>query len=117
MLTFSSIMRTKQHITYISRSLKKNSVLLSTLHYDKKKNKPEIINFCNETKSGVNTLNQLIRTYTCKRRTNRCPYPLFYYLLDISAYNAYVVFLKILLLNDFSINSEHLQQWYLVFVY
>lgn len=73
--------------------------LLSTLHHDEEirtsSKKPEIIHFYNQTKSGVDTLDQLIRTYTCKRRTNRWPQALFYNMLDISAYNAYVVFLKI----------------------
>lgn len=46
-------------------------------------------------KCGVDTLDQLVRTYNCYRTTNRWPVVLFMNLLNISAYNALVLFLSI----------------------
>ena len=55
-------------------------------------NKPEIVNAYNESKAGVDTLDQLVRFYTTKRRSKRWPVVLFYNMLDIAAYNAYVLY-------------------------
>ena len=74
-------------------------VLLTTLHqgteivdYTKK---PEIIQFYKETKSGVDTLDQAIRNYTSKRRTNRWPQCLLYNILNTSEYIDYVIYISI----------------------
>ena len=40
----------------------------------------------------MDTLDQLVRNYTTKRRTNRWLQCIFYNILDISAYNGYVVY-------------------------
>lgn len=91
----------KNKTTIVGYVPKKNRAvyLLSTLHNNVEINpnteKPEIIDFYNKTKSGVDILDQVIRTYTCKRRTNRWPQSLFYNMLDISAYNAFVIFREI----------------------
>jgi hypothetical protein len=71
--------------------------LLSTQHHsdavhvDREDNKPDIIMAYNATKGGVNNLDKLIRTYSCKRKTKRCPVALFSHFLDIAAYNVFVV--------------------------
>ena len=49
---------------------------MSTQHRDNSvvvddKNKPEIITYYNNTKSGVDILDKLVRTYSCKRVTAR----------------------------------------------
>jgi len=49
----------------------------------------------NETKGAVDTLDQLVGIYTCKRKTSRWPMIVFYNLLDISAYNAYILWTSI----------------------
>lgn len=73
-------------------------VLLSSMH-DKNeiqadnKKKPLMIVDYNKTKAGVDTLDQMVRTYTTKRKTRRWPLVLFYNLLDISAVNGYVMWL------------------------
>lgn len=74
--------------------------LLSTLHHDSKiqdnqAKKPNIIEYYNSTKAGVDTLDQLVGTYTCKRKTCRWPVALFSRMLDISAYNAFVIWIMI----------------------
>ena len=74
----------------------KNVILMSTLHHDNKvaertDQKPHIILDYNATKGAVDTLDQLVGTYTCKRKSNRWPLVIFYNMLDISAYNAYVL--------------------------
>ena len=46
-------------------------------------------------KGGVDTLDQLVRIYSCKRKTNRWLFALFCNLLDIGTYNALVIFLHV----------------------
>ena len=53
--------------------------------------KLEVILYYNSTKSGVDILDRMVRTYTSKRMTRRWPVALFYNMLDLSAVNAYVV--------------------------
>ena len=50
--------------------------------------KPEIIQFYNQTKGGVDNLDKLVRTYSSIRKCNRWPVTLFFNLIDIAAYNA-----------------------------
>ncbi|CAH1999335.1 unnamed protein product [Acanthoscelides obtectus] len=64
-------------VNYIPKK-NKNVVLMSTLHHDKAisdraDKKPQVILDYNATKGAVDTLDQLIGTYTCKRKTNRWP--------------------------------------------
>ena len=58
----------------------------------KKLMKPEIVTFYNSTKGGVDTFDQVIRCYSSKRKTNRWPVALFFNVLDIAAYNAYILY-------------------------
>ncbi|KAJ8933271.1 hypothetical protein NQ314_014099, partial [Rhamnusium bicolor] len=52
---------------------------------------PEIKKFCNSTKGGVDTLDQLYHTYSTGRKTRRWPLCLFYNLLNIVGYNSLVL--------------------------
>ncbi|KAJ8394926.1 hypothetical protein AAFF_G00040490 [Aldrovandia affinis] len=69
------------NMTMVSYVTKKGKavVLLSTMHDDKAvddksvKKKPEMIQYYNKTKGGVDTMDQMVRTYSCKRRTRRWP--------------------------------------------
>ena len=54
--------------------------------------KPEIINFYNSTKADVDTLDQLVRFYTVQRKTRRWPLTIFFNVLDIACYNAFVLY-------------------------
>ena len=73
-------------------------ILLSTMNHgisiveEDRKKRPEIIKFYNETKIGVDLVDQMGQTHTCKRQTRRWPLILFYNVLDIAALNAYTVF-------------------------
>ncbi|CAK9834292.1 PiggyBac transposable element-derived protein 4 [Anthophora retusa] len=85
-------------VSYIPKA-RKCVTLLSTLHHEheisQEQNnfKPEIILFYNSTKSGVDSLDKLLREYTCRRCTRRWPLSLFMHLLDIAAYNAFVIWM------------------------
>ena len=85
-------------VSYVPKR-KKAVVLLSTQHRDNavstdEKSKPEIIHYYNQTKSGVDVLDKLVRTYSCKRATRRWTVSLFYNLIDMAAYNALVVWIS-----------------------
>lgn len=54
--------------------------------------KPEVITFYNKTKGGVDTMAQMVGTYTCKRQTQRWPMAPWYNILDIATMNAYTFF-------------------------
>ncbi|XP_070694391.1 piggyBac transposable element-derived protein 4-like [Pempheris klunzingeri] len=78
----------------------KNVILLSTKHrapeIDRgEKKKPKIILDYNSCKGGVDTMDTMIATYSCRRRTRRWPLALFFNMLDISGINAYIVWTAI----------------------
>ena len=54
--------------------------------------KPAIVNLYNQTKAGVDTLDQVVRFYTVKRKTRRWPLVIFFNLLDIACYNSFVLY-------------------------
>jgi hypothetical protein len=72
--------------------------LLSSQHHDAAvmpdgERKPEIINYYHKTKAGVDVLDKLVRTYSCKRSTRRWTVSLFFNLIDIAALNALVLWI------------------------
>ncbi|XP_053089051.1 piggyBac transposable element-derived protein 4-like [Pangasianodon hypophthalmus] len=74
----------------------KNVVLLSTLHKtaeisDREDKKPAIILDYNHNKGGVDNLDKVIGTYCCRRMTARWPLVIFYNIIDVSSYNAFVI--------------------------
>lgn len=87
-------------VNYVPKK-NKNVVLMSTLHRNKaisdmEKKKPQIIlDQNNATKEPVDTLDQFVNTYTCKRKTNHWPMIVFYDMVDITAYNAFVLWTSI----------------------
>ncbi|KAJ8372706.1 hypothetical protein AAFF_G00277750 [Aldrovandia affinis] len=79
---------------------RKNVILMSTLHKKaavsrRRNKKPDIILDYNRNKGGVDNLDKVTGTYTCKRMTARWPLAVFYNILDVSAYNAFVVWTEI----------------------
>jgi hypothetical protein len=72
-------------------------ILMSSMHDQadiveaNPKKKPIMILDYNATKGGVDTSDQMLRTYTCKRMTRRWPIAIFSNMLDISALNAYII--------------------------
>ena len=78
----------------------KNVVLLSPLHKtaeisDRKDRKPAIILDYNHNKRGMDNLDKLIGTYSCRRMTARWPLVIFHNIIDVSSYNAFVIWNKI----------------------
>jgi len=57
-------------------------------------NKPEIIMFYNDTKGGVDGLDQLVHSYMCKRKTNRWPFAMFLNCLDVAGVAAFVIWMS-----------------------
>ncbi|XP_026150656.1 M-phase phosphoprotein 8 isoform X3 [Mastacembelus armatus] len=99
---FSSIFAFTSTHTLVSYLPKrhKNVVLLSTKHRMPKissrtKRKPQMMLDYNRCKGGVDTMDKMISTYSCRRKTKRWPLALFFNMLDISAFNAYIVWTAI----------------------
>ncbi|KAJ4450371.1 hypothetical protein ANN_01792 [Periplaneta americana] len=74
--------------------------MLSTQHYDDAIGAPSdpkkktVINlYYNDTKGGVDTVDQMVRKYSTKRATRRWPVSIFYTLVDIAALNGYTTFI------------------------
>uniref|UniRef100_A0AAV2L7G4 Reverse transcriptase domain-containing protein n=1 Tax=Knipowitschia caucasica TaxID=637954 RepID=A0AAV2L7G4_KNICA len=57
--------------------------------------KPQMILDYNSTKGGVDNLDKVTATYSCQRKTARWPLVIFYNIVDVSAYNAYVLWTAI----------------------
>ena len=82
----SGLFAFKDNLTMVSWHPKRSKfvLLLSSLHHNSniaESAKPEIVEFYNKTKAGVDALYQKVR--------HRSSLAVFYIILDISAYNAY----------------------------
>lgn len=78
----------------------KNVLVMSTMHTDaslstREDMKPQMILDYNSTKGGVDNLDKVTATYSCQRKTARWPLVIFYNIVDVSAYNAYVLWTEI----------------------
>ncbi|KAJ4425420.1 hypothetical protein ANN_28035 [Periplaneta americana] len=88
-------------VSYIPREKpKRNLLMLSTQHYDDAIGAPSdpkkktVINlYYNDTKGGVDTVDQMVCKYSTKRATRRWPVSIFYTLVDIAALNGYTTFI------------------------
>lgn len=96
---FSSIHGFCKNLTLVSYvpKPKRSVILLSTEHHldlcDEKNNKkPEIIQFYNKTKGGVDCLDMMLGNYSCKRKNLRWTMVLFMFMLDVAAYNSFVLY-------------------------
>lgn len=92
--------KTTTLVSYVPKP-KKNVYLLSTLHHDQNideetgaKQKPEIITFYNATKSGVDVVDKLSRTYDVCRNSHRWPLTVFFALVNHAGINAMIVYLS-----------------------
>ena len=73
---------------------------MSTMHLSKReevgsKMKPEGIMYDNSVKGAVDTMDQLVRSYSTKQMTHRWPMAIFYNMIDVSAPNALIVYLPL----------------------
>ncbi|XP_066260434.1 piggyBac transposable element-derived protein 4-like [Euwallacea similis] len=96
---YSSSFAFTKETTLVSYIPKKNKSanLLSTFHHrpdvsSRTDKKPVIILDYNKCKGGVDTLDKSVSCYSCRRKTNRWPQVVFSNMLDISAFNAFVLF-------------------------
>jgi len=77
----------------------KNVIMLSTMHLDgsiseqpEHNSKPEIILFYNNSKTGVDTIDEMCSTYSVLRKVRGWPLVLFFRLIDLAGINAQVIF-------------------------
>ncbi|XP_053351170.1 piggyBac transposable element-derived protein 4-like [Clarias gariepinus] len=98
----SSIFVFSDKATVVSYCPKKNKnvLVMSTMHTDaslttREDKKPQMILDYNSTKGGVDNLDKVTATYSCQRKTARWPLVIFYNIVDVSAYNAYVLWTEI----------------------
>ncbi|QQP48685.1 Uncharacterized protein FKW44_009067, partial [Caligus rogercresseyi] len=75
----------------------KSVMVMSSLHptvsiSEKKKKKPETIEYYNHTKFGVDSLDQMCRLYSTKSGTRRWPVAVFNNILDIAGINAWILY-------------------------
>ena len=78
---------------------RKAVIMLSSLHYSKDTDqtppfKPNMIIDYNKSKSGVDSLDQVVKNYSCRRSSSRWPLQIFYWILDVAAYNASVCYMQ-----------------------
>lgn len=87
---------TKDGTALVSYKAKKNKIviLMSTMHQTQlvsqnEKKKPEIVEFYNRTKGGVDVADQMVEQYSTKFATRRWPVVVFSNIIDMAALNAY----------------------------
>ncbi|CAK1583895.1 unnamed protein product [Parnassius mnemosyne] len=94
----SSIYGFQKDKTLVSFVPKKNNsiALISSMHHETVTNpetkKPEIIEFYNSTKGGVDALDQKCAAYSVNRRSQRWPTTIFCAMLNISGVNSHVLY-------------------------
>ncbi|XP_067115864.1 piggyBac transposable element-derived protein 4-like [Osmerus mordax] len=86
-------------VSYLAKK-KKNVLLMSTRHTDaeisdRDDGKPTIILDYNRNKGGVDNLDKVVTYYSCKRKTARWPLVIFDNMIDVSTYNAFVIWREI----------------------
>ncbi|XP_053274074.1 piggyBac transposable element-derived protein 3-like, partial [Pleuronectes platessa] len=87
-------------VSYVPRKKNRNVVLLSTRHSeadvsDRADGKPVVVLDYNRNKGGVDNLDKVIGTYSCRRKTARWPLVVFHNILDVSSYNAFVIWREV----------------------
>lgn len=97
----SSMFAFQKNKTLVSYVPKKgrNVLVVSCMHFDDEIDprsgdsyKPSMITFYNETKSGVDVVDELSANYNCARNTRRWPMVVVYSLLNITGINSHVIF-------------------------
>ena len=78
----------------------KQVLILSTMHNDitiadNAKKTPETVSSYNETKYGVDILDQMAKKYTCRIGTQRWPIHSFQNTLDLAAINAWILYKEV----------------------
>ena len=87
-----------QLIVHCSYVPKKNRavVLILTAHYtnavEGAHKKPMAIMDYNKNKAGMETMDQILGTYTCKRGTKRWPLTMFYNIVDVATLASFIAY-------------------------
>ncbi|XP_064881059.1 piggyBac transposable element-derived protein 4-like [Oncorhynchus nerka] len=86
-------------VSYLAKR-NKNVLLLSTLHTegqisDRRDKKPALILDYNCNNGGVDNLDKVVGTYSCRRMTARWPLVVFHNILDVSSYNVFVIWREV----------------------
>lgn len=98
----TSLFGFQKDVTLVSYAPKPRKMvyLLSTLHHEadidsdtEEQQKPEIITYYNKTKSGVDVVDKLSRTYDVSRNSKRWPLTIFFSLLNHAGINAMIVYI------------------------
>lgn len=101
----------KMMVSYTPKRNKK-VLLMSSMHREgtvnEKTAKPEIIEFYNLTKGGVDVLDKLCHDKTTKRKTRRWPLRFFFGVLDMAAVNSYILFKWNTGLDNFSSQARNI---------
>ncbi|KAK3894430.1 hypothetical protein Pcinc_001779 [Petrolisthes cinctipes] len=91
---FTKEMTLVSYMAHTSRTKKKIVLLLSSQHTQPtiaSSGKPEIIEFYNATKGGVDTFDQMCATSSCSRKTRRWSLCLWYGILNTACINAFII--------------------------
>jgi hypothetical protein len=97
----SSLFAFNEKVLLVSYSPKKNKcvVLLSSEHtqpdVDPDSGKPQVILAYNKSKGGVDHFDQMCVGYTTRKRTQRWPKCVFQHMVDVSAFNAFVLWREV----------------------
>lgn len=99
---YSTVFGFRGNITICSYVPKQNKavILLSSEHHDSGVDittvarKPKMILDYNRTKGGVDRMDQMLSTYSTKRKTNRWPLAFFYNMIDVAALASYIIYME-----------------------
>ncbi|XP_066961886.1 piggyBac transposable element-derived protein 4-like [Macrobrachium rosenbergii] len=87
-------------LTVYQGKTNKNVLLLSTVHKnvsvsEEGKKIPDSVKYYNETKYGVDIIDQMARLYSTKVSSRRWPLQMFYNVLDLAGINAHIVYKEV----------------------
>ena len=100
----------KTLVSYVPKP-NRSVILVSTEHHralidrNSEQKKPEIIAYYNETKGAVDTFDQMVEKFSCRRRSNRWPFTFFMYMLHAAALYSFILF-KLKNPNEFLVNDS-----------
>ncbi|XP_068225485.1 piggyBac transposable element-derived protein 4-like [Palaemon carinicauda] len=92
---FTIEMTLVSYVPPVGKTAKKLVLLLSSMHSQpvlQENGKPEIIEFYNRTKGGVDAFDGMCALYSCNRKTKRWPLCIFYWMVNAAIINAKVLY-------------------------
>ena len=89
---FSTKVLTCADTTLMVYKAKQSTVHTGVGTFSGAKAKPEVVTYYNNTKYGVDVLDQIVRANSVKGGTHRWPVAVFYNILDLAGINAHILF-------------------------